>query len=133
MSAVQLADDMPSRIRPLPAPLPLSQMLHESLQGFLAHVMLDPFGIGLRDERGTPNDFRNSTTISCRRARFLRELAPARGEKNRAIRQGRDKAFALQTLNRPRHRHVGDPEAAGQVDHPRFARRRRSARRSIST
>ena len=33
-------------------PFPLSQVFHKRLQRFRADVMLDPLGVGLRDERG---------------------------------------------------------------------------------
>ena len=53
--------------------------------------------------------------------RLLRQAASRRGEKDRAVRLGRDEAFALQALNGAAHRHVRDAEAARQIDRPGFA------------
>lgn len=85
-------------------------------QRFPADVVLDAFGVRLRDGRRDPDRDQKSENGLVPGAGLLRETSARGGEKNGSIRLARDQAFALQPLDRAIGRDVGHAQTARQID-----------------
>lgn len=88
---------------------------------FLADVMLHPFGVKVSHRFRHADRFQKFEDDLMSLARFLGETPAGLRQGNGPVRFGAHEAVAAQSLNRAVDRDMRDPQAPGQVSHPRCA------------